>query len=122
MLRKQPKRGNTVMNMKLLKEMIKEEIMNVLNEVKRPGAGRTPAEVKAAVRKAGKAHGKSAEQIKKVMDMIAGIEESGKKYDRSEEYVMRTINDKLPAWAVKEPTAVHGPGKSGPLSTKKTKG
>lgn len=109
------------MNMEALKEMIKEEIMNVLKEVKRPGAGRTPEEVKAAVKKAGKAHGKSEEQIKKVLGMIDGIEESGKKYDRSKEYVMRTIHDKLPSWAIKEPTAVHGPGKSGPLSTKKTK-
>lgn len=109
------------MNMTELKKLIQEEILNALQEVKRPGAGRTPAEIKSAVRKAGKAHNKSEEQIKKVIDMIDGIEQSGKKYDRSEEYVMRTIHDKLPTWAIKEPTAVHGPGKAGPLSTKKSK-
>jgi hypothetical protein len=99
----------------ILKKVIIEEI-KIIKEVKRPGAGRTAAEIKVDVRKAGKAHGKSAEVIKKVIDMIDGIESSGKEYDRSPEYVMRTIHDKLPKWAIKHPTAMHGPEKSGPKS------
>lgn len=89
-----------------------------IEEVERPGAGRTAAEIKADVKAAGKKHGKSAEEIKKVIDMIDGIEESGKKYDRSKEYVARTIHDKLPKWAIKKPTAMHGPEKTGPKSEK----
>jgi hypothetical protein len=112
-----------------IKQIIKEELSKALTEdpyvggapieeVERPGAGRTAAEIKADVRAAGKAHGKSAEEIKKVIDMIDGIEASGKKYDRSKEYTARTIHDKLPKWAIKHPTAMHGPEKSGPKSEK----
>jgi hypothetical protein len=109
------------MNKEQLVQIIKEELAKALQEVERPGAGRTAAEIKSDVRAAGKAHGKSAEEIKKVIDMIDGIEASGKKYDRSKEYTARTIQDKLPKWAIKHTTAVHGPGKSGPLSEPKKK-
>ena len=44
----------------------------------------------------------------------------GMKKDECEEYAMRTAIDKLPKKYIKEPSEVHGPGKSGPL-TKKTK-
>ncbi|UCC40663.1 MAG: hypothetical protein JSV96_04235 [Candidatus Aminicenantes bacterium] len=104
-----------------LVQIIREEIVAALEEVKRPGAGRTVEEVKADVRKMGKAHGKSAEQIKKVIDMVDGIEASGKKYDRSKEYIMRTINDKLPTWAIEEPTPEHGPEKTGPIAEPRKK-
>lgn len=112
-----------------IKRIIKEELKKAINEdpyfggepideVEKPGAGRTAAEIKADVRKAGKAHGKSSQEIQKVIDMIDGIEASGKKYDRSKEYIARTIHDKLPKWAIKHPTAMHGPEKSGPKSEK----
>lgn len=104
-----------------LVKIIKEEITKVLKEVERPGAGRTSSEIKSDVRAAGKAHGKSAEEIKKVIDMIDGIEASAKKYDRSSEYAMRTIHDKLPSWAIKKKTPEHGPGKSGPLAEPRKK-
>jgi hypothetical protein len=124
------------MNGLRVKQIIKEEIKRALNEdpffgpspddipdqpvteAEKPGAGRTSAEIKSDVRAAGKAHGKSSEEIKKVIDMIDGIEESGKKYNRSKEYVARTIHDKLPVWAIKKPTKMHGPEKSGPKSEK----
>lgn len=104
-----------------LKRALKEESCakkKPLKEIERPGAGRTASEIKADVRAAGKANGKSEEEIKKVIDMIDGIESSGKKYNRSKEYTARTIQDKLPKWAIKHPTAMHGPGKSGPKSEK----
>lgn len=124
------------MNQMRFRQIIKEEIKKALNEdpflgpspddvpnqpvteAEKPGAGRTAAEIKADVRASGKAHGKSSEEIKKVIDMIDGIEQSGKKYDRSKEYIARTIHDKLPSWAIKKTTEMHGPKKSGPKSDK----
>jgi len=112
-----------------IRKIIMEEIAKAINEdpyiggapieeVERPGAGRTASEIKTDVRAAGKKLGKSSKEIEKVIDMIDGIEESGKKYNRSKEYVARTIHDKLPTWAIKKPSAMHGPEKSGPKSEK----
>ena len=123
------------MNLARIRQIIKEEIKRTVKEdfhvgpspadlpdyvteTEKPEAGRTTAEIKTDVRAAGKAHGKSSEEIKKVIDMIDGIEQSGKKYDRSKEYIARTIHDKLPSWAIKKTTEMHGPKKSGPKSDK----
>jgi len=62
---------------------------------------------------------KSKGAPKKLLDQIKAIEESGKKYNKSKEYIMRTIIDKIPKKYLDEPTKVHGPGKSGPLSQKR---
>lgn len=59
---------------------------------------------------------KSKGAPQKLIDQIRGIEESGKKYDKSKEYIMRTIIDKIPKKYIEEPTKQHGPGKSGPLA------
>ncbi|HRZ18944.1 MAG TPA: hypothetical protein P5136_02715 [Methanofastidiosum sp.] len=64
---------------------------------------------------------KSKGAPKKVTDMIKGIEQSGKKYKKPKEYIMRTIIDKIPGKYLDKPTGQHGPGKSGPLSVKKKK-
>lgn len=53
---------------------------------------------------------------KKLLDQIRSIEESGKEYDRSKEYTMRTIIDKIPKKYLDDPSKVHGPRKSGPKS------
>lgn len=62
---------------------------------------------------------KSKGAPQKLIDQIKGIEQSGKKYDKSKEYIMRTIIDKIPKQYLEEPTKQHGPGKSGPLAEKK---
>lgn len=59
---------------------------------------------------------KSKGAPKKLIDQIRAIEESGKKYNRSESYVLRSIQDKIPSKYLEKPTGVHGPGKSGPKS------
>jgi len=64
---------------------------------------------------------KSKGAPQKLIDQIRGIEESGRKYDKSKEYIIRTIIDKIPQKYLEEPTKVHGPGKSGPLAEKKKK-
>jgi len=64
---------------------------------------------------------KSKNAPKNLIDQIKGIEESGKKYNKSKEYIMRTIIDKIPEKYLKEPTGVHGKGKSGPLSKEEKK-
>lgn len=57
---------------------------------------------------------KSKDAPQNLIDMVKDIEESGKKYNRSEEYILRTIIDKIPEKYLKEPTSKHGPEKSGP--------
>jgi len=58
---------------------------------------------------------------KKLIDQIKAIERSGKEYGRSKAYIMRTIIDKIPKRFLEEPTKVHGPEKSAPLSEPTTK-
>jgi len=62
---------------------------------------------------------KSKGAPEKLIDQIKAIERSGKEYGRSKEYIMRTIGDKIPKKYLEEPTAVHGPDKSGPKSDSK---
>lgn len=64
---------------------------------------------------------KSKGAPQKLLDQIRKIEQNGKEYGKSKEYIMRTIIDKIPKQYLEEPTKVHGPGKSGPLSEKKKK-
>jgi len=64
---------------------------------------------------------KSKGAPKKLINQIKGIEQSGKDYDKSKEYIMRTIVDKIPARYLDKPSKVHGPGKSGPLAEKRKK-
>lgn len=64
-------------------------------------------------------HLKSKGAPAKLIDQIKAIEQSGKDYGRSKEYIMRTIIDKIPKKYIEEPTAAHGPEKSGPKSDSK---
>lgn len=70
------------------------------------------------------AHGKSTGE--KFRKTFKGALEYAKKEkdlsgDKAEEYAMRTALDKMPQSYFKEPSKVHGPGKSGPKVTKKKK-
>jgi len=47
--------------------------------------------------------------------------EKGMGADKAEEYAMRTALDKMPKSYFKEPGKEHGPGKSGPLTAKRSK-
>jgi hypothetical protein len=83
------------------------------------------------IRKFGKENGKSSDQITKFVSMMRDIAESsydryygdGKRFEKMDDfmsYVARTINDKMPVWAMKgKPTKFHGPGKSGPVRGRK---
>lgn len=66
-------------------------------------------------------HLKSKGAPSKLIDQIKAIEQSGKDYGRSKEYIMRTIIDKIPKKYIEEPTAAHGPEKSGPKAEPKKK-
>jgi hypothetical protein len=83
------------------------------------------------IRKFVKEKGKSSDQITKFVSMMRDIAESsydryygdGKRFEKMDDfmsYVARTINDKMPTWALKgKPTKFHGPGKSGPIKGSK---
>lgn len=66
-------------------------------------------------------HLKSKGAPAKLIDQIKAIEQSGKDYGRSKEYIMRTIIDKIPKKYIEEPTAAHGPEKSEPKAEPKKK-
>ena len=107
-----------------LKQLIKEEHESILEEkkkIKRPGAGQTPNEWAQQIRERGRLLSKPNPTIKKTVTKFRTIHASalqhakdkGWKKGRVEAYAMRTAIDKLPKWALKKPTKVHGPGESG---------
>jgi hypothetical protein len=63
---------------------------------------------------------KAAEKFKKIYEgaLEYAKAKKGLKGPKAEEYAMRTALDKMPKNYFKEPTKVHGPGKSGPLTKK----
>lgn len=110
------------------------EIANLLDETLNKLASQRPLVVEAAKKHRGRSYKewvkffnkKSKEAGEKFNKTFKGAlefakKEKGLKADKAEEYAMRTALDKMPKSYFKEPGPEHGPGKSGPLTTKKSK-